>query len=252
MIDSLRSIRGTVVYGVLYAGAIVAFLSVAGLFIGPVLNGQPADMRIEPSHGGAFVGDTFTVQVVVDSTIPVNVFKGQIRFDYNVLQVDSINYNTSIANLWAELPWYENGEGTVNFAGGTTHKGGFLGKGSLVTITFRTKAPGSTVLRLEDARILEHNGLGTDVPLKGPIDALFNVEDSVIESQTVSKPSVTTLTLAVTKEAPTTDLNGDGKQTITDVSIFMLNVFGSNDIRFDFNQDGVVDRKDMGILMSAQ
>ncbi len=243
---------GNALYGTLFASAIVAFLSITSLLMTPMLVNYEATMRIEPSSGAVILGDTFKVQVVVSSKIPVNVFRGQVRFNQEVLSVESIEYNTSIADLWAELPWYENGEGTVNFTGGTTRKGGFVGEGSLITIIFKTKALASTVLRLEDARILEHNGLGTDVPLAGPIDALFNVEDSVISTQTVSEPKVTTATLSVKPELPTTDLNGDGKQTIADISIFMLNIVGSSDARFDFNVDGVVDTKDMRIIMDAK
>jgi hypothetical protein len=55
----------------------------------------------------------------------------------------------------------------------------------------------------------------------------------------------------VGKEYAVTDLNEDGKQTISDVSIFMINMVG-DDPRFDFNRDGDVDAKDLSIMMSAQ
>lgn len=244
--------QGNIVYGTLVASALVAFLGTAGLLLSPIVISQPANMYIEPSGGRVAEGETFTVQVKVQSIVPVNVFKGEVRFDQNVLFVDSISYNTSIANLWAELPWYENGAGTVNFAGGTTQKGGFVGEGSLITITFRTHGLGSTVLRLEDTRVLAHDGFGTDVQLADSIDAIFSVEDSVIAAQTISTPAVSTTNLEVIPETVSTDLNGDGVQTIADMSIFMLNVFGSNDVRFDFNRDGVVDMKDFRIIMSVQ
>ena len=77
--------------------------------------------------------------------------------------------------MWAEKPWYENGAGTIKFIGGTTRKGGFFGTGSLITITFRAHGTGDAVVRVRDARILAHDGLGTDVPLGEPIDSLFSV-----------------------------------------------------------------------------
>ena len=243
--------QGNIVYGTLVASALVAFLGTAGLLLSPVVIAQPANMYIEPSGGIVIEGRTFTVQVMVESAVPVNVFTGEVRFDQNVLSIDSISYNTSIANLWAELPWYENGAGTVNFAGGTTQKGGFMGEGSLITITFRTHGQGSTVLRLEDTRILAHDGFGTDVQIADSIDAIFSVEDSVIAAQTISEPEVSTTNLEVIPEKVSTDLDGDGKQTISDVSIFMLKVLGSNDTRFDFNRDGVVDMKDLRIIMNV-
>lgn len=243
--------QGAVVQGMLLASVFIAFASFMGFLIAPSMNDSIADMRIEPAQGVVKIGETFVVTVAVSAQIPVNVFKGEVKFDPNVLAVDSIDYNTSIADLWAEVPWYENGEGTVNFAGGTTHAGGFLGTGSLITITFRAHANGDTLLQLVGARILEHNGLGTDVTLKAPIDALFNVEESVIAEQTVASPVTTTVSLAVVPERPSTDLNGDGKHTIADVSIFMLNMLG-DDKRYDFNMDGKIDSADMSILMSSK
>lgn len=242
--------RGAVLQGALVGSVIIAFLSIASFLLVPFSVEPLADMRIEPARGGVTIGDTFVVEILVSAQTPVNVFKGEIHFDHAALAVDSIDYNVSIADLWAELPWYENGEGTVNFTGGSTRKGGFLGTGSLMTITFRALSKGETVLHLVDARILEHNGLGTDAPLVEPIDAFFTVEESIITAQTIATPQVTTVRLTVTPQRPSTDLNGDGKQSITDVSIFMLNIFGDN-LRFDFNQDGFIDTKDLSILMSA-
>ena len=251
MRQRLTGDKGIVAQGFLVAGVFVAFLSLAGLLATKSGVEPLADMYIEPTQKAVVEGDTFVVSVMVDARTPVNVFKGEVTFDNSILWVESIDYNTSIADLWAELPWYGNGEGRVTFAGGTTRPGGFLGTGSLITITFRTTARGATLLRLEGARILEHNGLGTDVPLSTPIDALFNVEEAVIASETVSSPETTTAALVVTPEKPSTDVNGDGKQTLSDISIFMLNILGNN-MRFDFNQDGSVDTKDMSIIMGAR
>ncbi len=243
--------RGVVLQGALVASAIVAFLSVLTLLMIPGAVEPKADMRIEPHTGVVAKGDSFTLRVVVTADTPTNVFKGEIRFDHTLLAVTAIEYNTSIANLWAEKPWYENGEGTINFIGGTTEKSGFLGTGTLMTITFVTLAEGDALLHLEGARILEHNGLGTDAPLKESIDGLFTVAESVIEAQTVASPRTTTTSLTVVSELPSTDLNGDGKQSIADVSIFMLNMLGT-ETRFDFNRDGMVNATDLSILMSTK
>lgn len=243
--------RGAIVQTAMLATALIAFISLMSFLIGPVSTEPRADMRIEPRGGSIQVDDTFRVRVLVTSEVPTNVFKGEIRFDPSRLSVESIDYNTSIADLWAEKPWYENGDGTINFIGGTTQKGGFLGTGTLMTITFRAKTKGDALLHLEGARILEHNGLGTDAVVREPIDTLFTVEEAVINEQTVASPKSTTATFSVTSEPPSTDVNGDGKQTIVDVSIFMLNILGDNP-RFDFNRDGAVDSKDLSILMSAQ
>ena len=79
----------------------------------------------------------------------------------------------------------------------------------------------------------------------------MSVEEAIIAEETVAEPKVSTIILEVAREAPSTDLNNDGRQTITDVSIFMLNMFGNN-LRFDFNVDGVINATDMSIIMSAK
>ena len=232
----------------LAATAIAGIIGISGYFLGSsVINGEPVSVHIEPTHGTLAIGETFSVRVVVESTIPVNVFKGLLTFDPVKLSVTAIDYNTSIANLWAEEPWYSNGDGTVNFTGGTTLPGGFTGQGSLVTITFTAKAAGDVHIRMSEMRILQHDGLGTDVPLTTPIDALFAVASETLQKETLLATPVTGPTITVIPETLSTDLNHDGKQTISDISIFMTDLITKNR-RSDFNQDGSVNLKDLSIL----
>ena len=245
-----RNDRGFVPQGILVASVFVAVVSLLGVYALPLVTQPSANMYIEPTGGRSSSDSLFVITVMVDASIPVNVFKGEIIFDPTILNVVSIDYNTSIADLWAELPWYENGAGTINFAGGTSVRGGFQGTGSLITITFRTIKKGTTAIRLEGTRILAHNGLGTDVPVQTPIDAIFAVEESIIVSETVATPKKTTTSLSVTENPPSTDLNNDGTQTFVDIGIFLQNML-HNDVRYDFNQDGRVDARDMGILIDA-
>ncbi len=242
---------GIVASGTLVASAIIAFLSIIGFIVVPIATEPQADMRIEPTSGVVKIGETFTVTVLVSARTPVNVFKGEIEFDHTKMYVDAIDYNTSIADLWAERPWYQNGDGTLGFIGGTTMRGGFTGNGELITITFRTTSDGAAAIRFHEARILEHDGLGTDVPLILPIDSIFSFEESVINNETVAEPESSVATIAVVKELPSTDMNGDGAHTLADISIFMLNMLGS-EARYDLNVDGKVDAKDLSIMMSAK
>ncbi len=246
-----RPLRGMIMGGPLIASVLVAFLSVMSLLVIPVVTEPLADMHIEPTNRIIKTGGTFTVRVVVDSQVPTNVFKGEIHFDERVVSVESIEYNTSIANLWAEKPWYADGDGTINFIGGTTRAGGFVGDGVLLSVTFYAHTEGETTLDLEQVWILEHDGLGSDLNIKEPIDTLFTVEESVLSEDTISEPEATRMEVAVMNELPRTDINGDGKQNIADVSIFMMHVL-SSDPRSDFNQDGNVDTVDLSILMSVQ
>ncbi len=241
--------RGMVDPATLVASLFFGFVTLMSFFAAPLSLTPVASMTLEPTHATITTEETFVVTVVVKSTMPVNAFGGELHFDRSILKVESIDYNTSIADLWAEKPWYENGEGTINFAGGTTKKGGFSGEDTLMRITFKAQAEGAGALAIHHAQILEHNGLGTDASLSLPIDALFTVEHQASSTNRITEDAFGS-SVKVVKERPTTDLNGDGKQTVADISIFLLNLSSDNP-RFDFNLDGDVSTKDLSIIMDA-
>lgn len=230
----------------LIGSIIVAILGVGGAMLVP----PEADMHIEPKDGVYTIGDTFVVDIIVTSQIPVNVFQGDLSFNADVVYVDSIDYNTSIADLWAKRPWYQNGDGTLNFIGGTTRTGGFIGTGKIISITFGTKAVGDAMITVQKARILKHDGLGSDATLTEPIDTLFTVAEAV-DHITVLKKNELNAVLRVIPDIAPTDLNKDGKQTLADMSIF-LGYFASRNIDGDINSDGKVNMTDMSIMLDAK
>lgn len=232
---------------VLMASVIAAVIGISGFLLGPTVISTPVNVSLEPKEGLLVVGETVTVSIIVEANIPVNVFKGLVAFNPEILTVSSIEYNTSIANLWAEEPWYSNGDGTIGFAGGTTNPGGFVGKGSLITITFTAKNTGEAKITMTEMRVLQHDGLGSEAPLASPIDALFAVAPVEIEKDTLFKNDLSGPVITIIKDPANTDLNGDGAHTMTDVSIFMTHLLSQN-TRSDFNQDGKVDLKDLSIL----
>ncbi len=242
--------KGTVGGIALAVSALFGLLAAASLLAVPIMTKPVASMLLEPREGVAAVGDTFEVQILVASSIPVNVFSGTLTFDPLVLSIEKIDYNTSVADLWAEKPWYSNGDGTLTFIGGTTRPGGFTGSEQLITVTFKTNTTGAGLLTLYDARILQHDGLGTDAELHKPIDALFTVEDPTLVKDALKVSEGPRADYRVVKELPSTDLNHDGKHGIADISIFLLNVGSDNPI-YDFNQDGSVDTGDLSIIVSA-
>lgn len=237
----LQTLRGYGLPVVLVAVAILGAVAITGFEMLPSALSAEARMYIDPESHTAVLGDTVVLTVRAESRIPVNVFAGDLSFNKNVLQVQSIDYNTSVADLWAVKPWYENGDGTLTFGGGTTKHEGFMGNGSLITITFKTVGPGDSSLHLKNVHILKHDGLGTDASVKEPIDSVLTILPLAVLEHTNTH-------IAVVKEVPSADIDGDGSITIKDASIFMLHLFGY-DSRFDFNLDGTVDTDDLRILL---
>jgi hypothetical protein len=208
-----------------------------------------ATMRLEPIQSTVLLNESFSVDVVVESSQPVNAFQGLIQFDDTLLDVNRIDYNTSIADLWVEEPWYSLGEGTITFAGGTTRPGGFSGTGTLLSVVFTPRAVGDVTVALNEARLLEHNGFGTDATLLPSIDALFSVDTVETNAREVVTVN-TSKRVLILNEVVELDLNGDGRVSVADVSIFMVHIFGNNP-RYDFNYDGKVNLADLSILMNG-
>ena len=232
---------------------LITFVALTGVGLSGLsgLTYDEAVMRVEPSGGTISVGGTFTKHVIVESHVPTNVFRGEIHFDADQLVVEEISYNTSIADLWAESPWYSQGEGTISFIGGTTDPGGFVGSGVLLSVTYRSRAPGESTIHFADARILHHDGLGVEIEtVHTPIDTIVAAPEEDLAERTLFRQSFTGPTITSSQPERSFDLSGDGRHSLADLSIFMHHLLTQN-LRSDFNGDGVVNLTDLSMLMNA-
>lgn len=230
------------------ASIILSMIALTGMYLLPAAEKDTA-LRVMPNTFVSAPGETFTVKIETTSDTPVNAFKGTVTFNEATLAVQSIDYNTSLANLWAEAPWYQSGAGTIEFAGGTTVPGGFTGTDTLLTITFTALTPGSGDLVLNNTQILMHDGQGTEATLTDYIDTLFTV--SADSPEQVVHEARSSAEVWVLSELPTPDLNNDGSVNITDVSLFLL-LMPTGNPTGDFNGDGKVGTADLSILLQAR
>jgi hypothetical protein len=210
-----------------------------------VLNDRPgAELELSPNLATIAMNETFTVSVMARSSVPANAFTGEIVFDTNRLTVESIDYNTSIANLWVKEPWYNRADNSIYFAGGTTAPGGFSGRGELLRVTLRATQPGDTTLSLRNVRVMAHDGLGTDLPIGEPLDALFTVDTTpyTLPSPEAEEDKFVT----VVPLQPNLDLNDDGERNFQDISVLLLNI-GRSVPAYDFTGDGQVTWSDVRV-----
>ena len=232
---------------ILQYGAAV-LIAILGVISALSLNSdEQAAIFLSPTTGNWVVGETFAIDVMAKTNTPANVFGGLIEFDSNYIEVVSISYNTSITDLWAEEPWYQNGAGTIGFIGGTTKKGGFLGTDKLMTINFKSKKQGDVNVHLINTRVLLHDGLGTDAVLASSIENIYYIKDDVVEVLN-NNPTATISNLTFLETYSKTDLNQDGKTSIADISIFVKDLATKN-LRSDFNDDLKVNTTDLNILL---
>ena len=236
--------RGSIIPTTLIASAIVGFLTFASVLFMPKAEQAGTKMSIEPSELTIEADKKFTIDVIVESEEVVNAFAGVLNFNEAILEVDRIGYNTSIADLWTQEPWFAKGNGTITFAGGTTKPGGFVGKGSLLTVIFKGKSGTTTPLSLTSTRILKHDGLGTDAQLQTSLDALLNIKPPLPQNEIVTQGNPEEIML-------TTDLNNDNVTGFADISIFLLHIASQN-LLSDFNNDKKVTVADLSILLNAR
>ncbi|MES2966387.1 MAG: hypothetical protein V4668_01210 [Patescibacteria group bacterium] len=236
--------KGSIIPTTLLASAIVGFLTFASVLFMPKSEQTGTRMHIEPSELSIEANKEFTIDVFVQSEEPVNAFAGVLNFDESILEVARIDYNTSIANLWTQEPWFTKGAGTITFAGGTTKPGGFTGSGSLLTVIFKGKEGTTTPLTLTSTRVLKHDGLGTDAQLQTSLDALFTIKPLLPKNEIITQGNPEEIMLS-------TDLNNDNKTGLADISIFMIHITSQN-LLSDFNNDKKVTAADLSILLDAR
>lgn len=158
-----------------------------------------ATLSFSPSSSSVSAGNIISARVVVNTLgEAINNAEASIQFPSNLLEVVSVSKSSSIFSLWVEEPTFSNSSGTVRFNGGVANPGYSGSNGSLVSITFRAKKPGTASILFADAAVRKNDGLGTDI-LTGAGQASFNISKAVEKVAPVVEPAPT----PVSEVAPT-------------------------------------------------
>lgn len=142
--------------------SILLSISVLFLWFGSAVAVQAATLTISPATGVYTVGQTFTVQVRLNSQgSTINAAEGSLSFNPTELSVLSVQKG-SVFNLWTSDPTFSNSQGTIQFSGGTP--GGYTGgAGQVLSITLQAKTAGAPRLRFADGAVLAADGRGTNI-----------------------------------------------------------------------------------------
>ena len=237
-------LRFFVAGAILVAGAITASVALA-----PQETISEASLSLSPHRLVSEIDSLIKLEVIISANVPINAFLGEVVFDTTLFAVDHIEYNTALADLWVTEPWYSKADNTIYFAGGTTRAGGFVGKDNLLTIYLSSQTTGETVVGIKNARILKHDGLGSDTALATGIDSVISLME-VDQKSALPVIEEMETDVVITPTLPHFDVNNDGKVSLADIATFMLKL-GSNDPRFDFNNDGVVSTADLSLILAA-
>lgn len=122
-----------------------------------------ASLVFSPKAGTFQEGSVFDVQVFLDTRgQSVNTVELHVSFPTDKLFLVRPSGDKSIIGLWLEPPKYSNTDGRASFIG--VIPGGIVTNSGLIsTLTFRTKAAGTAVVKVAStSRVLMNDGLGTD------------------------------------------------------------------------------------------
>jgi hypothetical protein len=132
------------------------------------------------------VGQEFPVGFFVDTEQEmVNAIEGTVVYDQRILALQEVRDANSIINFWIERPTADaacTADCRVRFGG--IVPGGFSGaRGLVLTFVFTARAPGVSVVAIEGSRILEHDGKGTELPVRiGPIEITVADDTPIVPS----------------------------------------------------------------------
>lgn len=125
---------------------------------------EAATLFFSPSTANVSVGNIVSVKIFVNTSgDPINNAEAVIQFPPDLLEVVSVSKSPSVFSLWVEEPTFSNASGIVKFNGGIPSPGYNGGGGSIASITFKAKAPGTASLLFSNAAVRKNDGLGTDI-----------------------------------------------------------------------------------------
>lgn len=186
--------------GFTYIASVLAFFYFSYSFA------EAASLFIAPSSGNYNVGSNFSIVVKVNTSgQPINAAEGVIVFNPNELSVVSLSKSGSIFNLWIQEPEFSNALGNISF-GGIIFNPGFTGSsGTLLTINFKAKAVGSTIISLSSGSVLANDGSGTNI--------LSNLSGGLYTLKTTSAipappPIKSEVSISDKNQTPTTGIPG--------------------------------------------
>ncbi len=197
-------------------------------------------IRIEIDKEAVQTGDRFRIDVYAFAHVPVNAVDVTLRFDPSKVEVQEVDRGQSVLTIWTEDPIVT--DESVTLRGGTFRKG-FLGEHLIASIDLSAKSTGNSQLVTSDVLLLAGDGQGTPVSTSETGDSKV----SLYVYDANSSPDNIGVDVAV---RILTDLDGDGKVTLSDISAFMGG-WGQNQSVHDFNGDGRVTFRDFSIILAS-
>ncbi len=164
-------------------GLLILTSLIFGFFVFSASKVLAADLYLSPGKASYKIGDTFTVNAIVDSgDTAINAVSGQISFSSDKLQAVSVSNSGSIIKLWVKDPSFSNETGRVTFEGIIFNPGYKGSAGKVLSVKFKVIAAGSANISFYSAAVLANDGQGTNV-LKGLSGSTIIIPDTGIKAE---------------------------------------------------------------------
>ena len=141
-------------------------------------------LRLSPDSGTYDVGESFTVDLVVDSDDPMNTAGATLTFDSDVISVADVSDANSMFSMWPEDPDYSNAAGTVTFGGGMPGDEFSGTGGEIISITFNAEDEGDATVSFSDGEVIS---AGADIT-SNLQDATYTFQDDAPEPDPEPEP----------------------------------------------------------------
>ncbi len=217
--------------------AIASFVALLGASV--ITTTEVSFVRLETSETVIEAGKQFSVDVYAHAHVPVNAVDITLQFDESAFTVDGVDRGQSVLTIWAQEPIIESGK--VILRGGT-YRRGFLSEHLIATINLTAKKTGQEVFSATDVVLLAGDGEGTQVAVAEATDSSVSL---YVYDENTSPDSIG----VIAEVNLVTDLDGDGKVSLKDISAFM-GAWRNKDILYDFNGDGRMSFRDFSIILA--
>lgn len=214
------------------AGLVTLLLTVTGLVANVNTVPKNSTLSLETNSETVKIGERFFVDVIIEASVPINAVSIEIEHSPNVV-IDSLRDGESVLNIWTEPPSVKNR--LITLSGGS-YRRGFSGKHRIISIQARARDAGNASFTIRSANAVAGDGEGTQITLSKTQKTL---------SLNVHAEELTTENLRELK----TDLTGNGRVTLQDISIFMV-AWNNKDKVYDFTGDGRMTFRDFSIILS--
>ena len=217
--------------------ALATFAAILGASV--IASDNGSFIRLEASDRTIEAGDRFTLNVYANAHVPVNAVDITLAFDKNAVKIIEVDRGQSVLTIWTKDPVIKTNQ--VVLSGGTFRKG-FLGEHLIASIDLEALNTGQGSFSASNVMFLAGDGSGSAVKLTKTTGS--KVSFFVYDENT--DPSEIALSVQV---KVVTDINGDGKVTLSDISAFM-GAWNSKSEFYDFNNDGKMTFKDFSIILA--